>query len=73
MSTLDQYVTNARTATPEQAHKRRVVRVQSILHDLCTGNVSRANAERMLTDAGVSPECAKGWLESAQRNLRGVR
>lgn len=73
MSKLDVYVTRAATATPEAAHKRRVIRVQSILYDLCAGHITRANAERMLTDAGVSPECAKGWLESAAKNVSGVR
>jgi hypothetical protein len=67
MKTLDQLVEQARTSTPAEAHKRRVLRVQSILFDFKRGALLDGNALALLEDAGVSPEGAADMIERHRR------
>lgn len=62
----------ARTTTPDFAHKRRVVAVQSIIHGLCVGAVPAGRAIYALEHAGLSNEAARTLVQSAQKNLKGV-
>lgn len=70
---LDVYVTRAATSTPEQAHKRRVYKVQGVLVDLSRGTIRPSKARFMLEAAGLAPDAARTLVESAVKNLVGVR
>lgn len=58
--------------TADKAHKARVLKVQSILWDLCNGRLSVAKAEIDLVKAGLDAAGAARLIQTAKANLIGV-
>lgn len=59
--------------TEREAHKRRVLRVGSILHDFARGAMKESDALALLEEAGVSTGVACHMLETHRPRVRVVR
>lgn len=54
-------------------HRRRVLRIHEIIVEHTRGHMTRETAEGLLLNAGLEPAGIKQLLDSAAKNLAGVR